>query len=325
MNKPAAQRRKRPYLIRDEQRYRLLYGPYEPPLVKRGFLVDALRGKVPFGTFSNALISWPKARRRGRGGSGGLVLCGDLLRALQTESCPAICHYWGVSRATVGNWRRALQMKGITAGAERLVKLGVEIAKRPECRQKISEAALGRALAPVHRAKLLRGINQGWKARFKARRAAFRLTGSFPKATQSDPWIPEEERLLSKLPTAELVPMIGRSASSIHAHRKLLGIRTHAPVVQRAWSEREIALLGTDLDRAIAQRLSRTVHSVEKRRQALGIKRFNFHPWTAREEALVGRVSDAEAARRLGRSEKAIQQRRLALGRGFFQRKNRRG
>ena len=105
----------------------------------------------------------------------------------------------------------------------------------------------------------------------------------------------------------------------------LLGIRTRAPAVQRAWSEREIALLGTDLDRAIAQRLSRTVHSVEKRRQALGIKRFNFHPWTAREEAFVGRVSDAEAARRLGRSEKAIQQRRLALGRGFFQRKNRRG
>src|SRR5258708_32136440 len=100
-------KRKRPLLLRDEERYRLLYGPYEPPVVKRGFLVDAVRGKVRFGKFTNALIPWPKAKRVGKyGGSGGFILCGDLLRALEKESAPAISHYWGVSRATGGNWRR---------------------------------------------------------------------------------------------------------------------------------------------------------------------------------------------------------------------------
>src|SRR5688572_17547996 len=112
MNRVAKRKRpKRPVLLRDEDRYRLLDGPYEPPLVKGGFLVDAVRGRVPFGTFTNALIPWPKAKRHGRGGSGGIVLCGDLIRALEKESGPAICHFWGVARSTVGNWRRALELK----------------------------------------------------------------------------------------------------------------------------------------------------------------------------------------------------------------------
>ena len=46
-------RPKRPVLLKDEERYRLLHGPYEAPLVKRGFLVDAVRGKVRFGKTLN--------------------------------------------------------------------------------------------------------------------------------------------------------------------------------------------------------------------------------------------------------------------------------
>ncbi len=98
VEKKRVSRRKRPVLLTDEERYRLLFGPYEPPLVKRGFLVDAVRGKVPFGGFSNALIPWPKAKRGGKSGSGGFVLCGDLVRALAKESAPAISHHWAVRR-----------------------------------------------------------------------------------------------------------------------------------------------------------------------------------------------------------------------------------
>src|SRR5437764_8685145 len=116
VGRPPHARRKRPLLLRDEERYRLLHGPCEPPLVKGGFLVDAVRGKVPFGTFSNALIPWPKAKRQGKGGSGGFVLWGDLLRALAEESAPAISYYWGVANSTVTNWRYALELKGLTAG-----------------------------------------------------------------------------------------------------------------------------------------------------------------------------------------------------------------
>jgi hypothetical protein len=195
-----------------------------PPLVKRGFLVDAVRGKVRFATFSNGLIPWPKFKRQGKGGSGGFVLCGDLLRALENESNPTICHYWGVAHGTVVNWRHALAMKGLTPGAQRLVTLGVQVARRPESRKKISDAARGRTMSARHKSRFHGGMHKGWRERFKARRAAYLQTGCFPNATKSDPWIPEEEDLLSKMSTPELVRVLGRTRSSIMARRHSLGL-----------------------------------------------------------------------------------------------------
>ena len=49
----------RAILLEDEERFRLVRGPYEPPLFEGGFLVDAVRGQVRFGKYSNALIPWP--------------------------------------------------------------------------------------------------------------------------------------------------------------------------------------------------------------------------------------------------------------------------
>jgi hypothetical protein len=321
-------KRKRPVLLRDEERYRLLHGPYEPPLVKGGFLVDAVRGKVRFGTFTNALISWPKFKRQGKSGSGGVVLCGDLLRALVKESIPAISHYWGVSRGTVSNWRRALELTTrteLTPGAQRLVSLGVELAKLPESRKRFSEAARGRVLSRRHKSKLFAGIRKGWRERFNARRSAYRRTGRFPKATKSDPWLPEEEKLLPKLTSAELVRMLGRTFKSIQAHRYALGIRPRSPANQQPWRKREIQLLGTAPDRIIGKRLGRSVSSVENKRRKLHIQSGSRFFWTPKEEAIIGKVSDTDAARRLGRSRHAVQNRRLKLGMGLFQVKDRRG
>src|SRR6266850_77833 len=317
-NRNRVKRRKGPVHLKAEERYRLLYGPYEAPLVKRGFLVDAIRGKVRFGTFSNGLIPWPKAKRQGKSGSGGFILCGDLLLALEKEAAPAISHHWGVSRSTVGNWRRALELKGRTAGAQRLVNLGVEFARLPESRKKIADAARGRTLSRAHKSKLMASIDLGWKERFEARRAECRRTGRFPKATKSDPWIPEEEKLLPKLPTPELVRVLGRTASSIRARRLFLDIRARPPMVQHPWKEWEVKLLGKDVDRVIAKRLGRSLSSVTGKRCKLGIKSASEHSWTREEEAIIGRVSDAEAARRLGRTKKAVGHRRRALGMAFF-------
>lgn len=325
--KSRVKRPKQPVLLRDEERYRLLYGPYEPPLVKRGFLVDAVRGKVRFGTFTNALIPWPKSKRRGKSGSGGIVLCGDLLRALEKESIPAISHHWGVSRGSVSNWRRALELTSRTErtpGARRLVNLGMELARLPESRKKISAAARGRILSLARKAKLFAGIRKGWRERFKARRAAYRRTGRFPKATKSDPWIPEEEKFLPKLPTEELVRVLGRTSRSIRARRLLLNIRALPPANQQPWRDWEIRLLGTGTDRMIAKRLGRSVHSVENKRRKLGIKSPATRFWTKEEEAIIGRVSDAEAARRMGRTRKAVQHRRRKLGMAFFRMEHRR-
>ena len=178
--------------LADYERCRLLYGPYKPPLVKRGFLVDAVRGKVKFSHFTNGPIPWPKCKKQTKGGSGGFVLCGDLVRALTDEAASAIAYHWGVSHGTITNWRRALGLKGRSAGAHRLVELGVELAKRPESRAKQAAAMRGKVLSKPHKKHLLTAMKAGWKERFEARRQHYLRTGKFPMATKSDPWVPEE-------------------------------------------------------------------------------------------------------------------------------------
>ena len=315
--KPHRRRPKHPVLLKDSERYRLLFGPYEPPLVKRGFLVDAVRGKVKFDRFTNALIPWPKIKRQGKGGSGGYALCGDLLRALEKEAAPAISHHWGVSRSTVTNWRNALDLiknkKGRTPGAQRLVNLGVELARLPQSRKRIAAAARGRVLSKKHKSRLFEGIHRGWGERFEARRAEYHRTGRFPKATKSDPWIPEEDQLLAKLPTAELVRVLGRTVTGIQARRIILNIAP-CDARNRPWKEEEIKLVGTDTDRAIAKRLGRSLASVLNMRRKVGIEYRSSNAWRAEEDAILGKVADAEAARRLGRSRGAVAHRRRRLG-----------
>ncbi len=315
--------RKHPVLLKDEERYRLLYGPYEPPLVKDGFLVDAVRGKVPFGTFSNALIPWPKSKRTSWHLGVGFILCGGLVRALAMESAPAISYHWGVSRCTVSNWRKALKLRRLPSGSQRLMSLGVALAKLPESRKHFSEAVRGRVLSSDHKTSLFAGIREGWKERSEARQAAYRLTGEFPRATKSDPWIPEEEELLSKLPTKELELLLGRTAKSIQARRLFLNIQA-CRASEPPWQEWEIKLLGTVPDEVIAEQLRRSAFSVAVNRRKRGIKTPTIQYWTAEEEAIVGKVSDAEAARRLGRSEKAVHHHRMKLGLALFHRKPRR-
>jgi transposase-like protein len=269
---------KRTQYLAEDERCRLLYGPYEPPLVKGGFLVDMIRGQVKFSHFTNARIPWPKCKKPksiSGGGSGGFVLCGDLVRALTDESAPAIAYHWGVSQATITNWRRALELRGLNAGSHRLMEIGVELARRPESRAKNSASKQGKVLSRTNKLRLFAGIKAGWKERFEARREDYRRTGRFPKATKSDPWIPEEEELLAKHSTTELVRIIRRTRKGIVVRRLSLGIRTRPPPIRRSWIESETKMLGTDTDDAIAKRLERSVFSVTKKRQALGIRRLS--------------------------------------------------
>jgi transposase-like protein len=266
--------RRTQYLAEDE-RCRLLYGPYEPPLVKGGYLIDAIRGKVKFSHFTNAPIPWPKYQKQTKGGSGGYVLCGDLVRALTNESAPAIAHHWGVSHATITNWRRALELTGLSAGSHRLMEIGVDLARRPESRAKNSASKQGKVLSHTHKILLFAAMNAGWKERFEARRAAYRRTGRFPKATKSDPWIPEEEKLLTKYSAPDLARIIKRTPLAIGSRRSILGIRSFPPYTRQPWKESETKFLGTDTDRVIAKRLERSVVSVKKKRLALGIGRLS--------------------------------------------------
>lgn len=131
---------------------------------------------------------------------------------------------------------------------------GCWIARRwlPEGRNKIAAAARGRVLSPAHNAKRFAGIHKGWRDRVKARHAACRRTGRFPNTTKSDPWIPEEEKLLRTVPTAEPVRTLGRTARSIQVRRIVLDIRAHPLANQQPWRQREIRLHGTAPDAEIA-------------------------------------------------------------------------
>jgi hypothetical protein len=152
---------------------------YEPPLVKRGFLVDAIRGKVRFSRFTNTPIPWPKFQNQSKGGSGGIVLCGDLIRALTDESGPAVAYHWGVCQGTVRTWRRALELKGRNAGSHRLIEKGVALARRPESQAKHSAAMRAKALSPTHRSHLFAAIKVWRKERFEARRNVMGGPGDF--------------------------------------------------------------------------------------------------------------------------------------------------
>jgi hypothetical protein len=155
------------------------------------------------------------------------------------------------------------------------MEIGVELARRPESRAKNSASKQGKVLSHAHKIRLFAAMNAGWKERFKARRAAYRRTGRFPKATKSDPWIPEEEKLLSKYPTPDLARIIRRTPRAIVWRRSILGIRSLPSPTRQTWKESETKILGTDTDRVIAKRLERSVFSVTKKRQALGIRRLS--------------------------------------------------
>jgi hypothetical protein len=79
-------------------------------------LVCKIRGRVTVGGMTSAPIRWPYAA--GRGGKPPLILCGDLVRAVRTESAAAVAYHWGVDRSVVHDWRQALGVGRFTVGTK---------------------------------------------------------------------------------------------------------------------------------------------------------------------------------------------------------------
>ena len=95
----------------------------------------------------------------------------------------------------------------------------------------------------------------------------------------------------------------------------------------RPWTVREVKLLGTDTDAAVAARIGRTPGSVKFKRYQLGIP---AHPrrrreWTKRELSLLGTMSDAAVADRLGVSDQHVLDTRRRHGAECYSPKNRPG
>ena len=139
----------------------LIAGPYAAPAVQAGdWLDDARDGLLEVGGWTHGRIPWPRRKKTGRHSP---ILCGDLVRAVQTESVTAICHWWGVGQTTVWAWRQALCVD-TTDGSQRIARRGVpedaaargrERAASPESRSKMAESKRAMPAHPNTRAALL--------------------------------------------------------------------------------------------------------------------------------------------------------------------------
>lgn len=225
-------------------RLRLLHGPYVAPAVKRGdaLFCEKADREVKVGGLSDAPIQWP---RRLKTGTPSLILCGDLIRAVRTESVIAVAHWWGVNAVTVWKWRKALGVPQVNEGTGRLYRdyhpeklpddvaaVGRENAAKPEAVAKMAASKTGKPAHP-RAAEIIREV------------------GSRPK---TEAWRAEASR---------------RNLATWEARRA----DPEAVARYRLWTPEEDALLGTDLDKIVAAKLNRPPNSVTQRRRKLGVPR----------------------------------------------------
>lgn len=148
----------------------LIGGPYSPPACTAGdWLDDAIDGALQIGGWTTAPIPWP---RRKKTGAHSLILCGDLVRAVQLESSEAVQHWWGVGPVTVAKWRRALGVPQDNPGTRALrcerhpgispdaAARGRERAASPESRQKMANTKRGMPMHPNTRAALIEAASK---------------------------------------------------------------------------------------------------------------------------------------------------------------------
>jgi hypothetical protein len=270
----------------DSQRFKLIYGPYVAPRCRVGDkLTCEYRGReVTVRGISNGLIQWPGTRRTGNASP---ILCGDLIRAVQTESSQGVAFHWGVKHGLVWRWRRALNVAPMTNGSRRLrIEYAVETLT-PEVRAKAREA-----MHSTEVREKLSALRKGQRPHPNMLAAALEAV----KRPKSEKWKQgqsERSRKMWENPEAYGLPP------------------------RRHWTDEEIALLGTDTDRAIAARLGVPLNAVKNKRARLDIPGL-CQPWTADDLALLGTAPDAQLARTLGKSSSAIRRKREALGVSTF-------
>jgi hypothetical protein len=203
--------------LREDDRYRLIDGPYYPPRTARGrFLICQLRGKVKVGGYSDAPIPWPRIWRRR-----SLVICGDLLRALRTESVYAVSYHWGLSRAIVSYYRQQLSIPRHNPGTYRLFReIVIEAARTPEARAKLSAATEGkRSTESPHDRERLRRIQRRPKSKSWRKKMSERLRRRFDLLGPYRPWAPRELAMIGTMPDRKVARRINRSLSAVRGKK----------------------------------------------------------------------------------------------------------
>jgi hypothetical protein len=193
----------------DSNKTELLHGPYRPPVLQCGGRATCLYrdAEVVITSWTDARISWPRCRAVGAGGGSGLLVTEELVRAVRTESCLAIHHWFGVNKSTVWRWRKAF---GVT-------QWGSEGSRR-----------LHRALSERGAAKL-RGKKLSKKL-VERRLAIRRKNGTLhqPDRWGEKRWLQWQLDLLGTAPDAELAARFGRTVIAVRVMRNRMGRRAPA-------------------------------------------------------------------------------------------------
>lgn len=220
-------------------RYKLLYGPYEPPRVRPGeaLFCERRQEDVIVGGYTDAPIPWPRARKKGRQ---SLIVCCDLVRAIRTESELAITRWWGVSVTTVWTWRRALSVGRITDGTltlyenyvpekltEEVLAKAREEAAKPENIKKMADKKRGKPGLPENTERFKELIkrkprSESWRS---AQSAAVKLQWQTGKRRNKDEWTPNEISLLGTAPDREIAQKTGRTIAAVRQKRKEVGLK----------------------------------------------------------------------------------------------------
>jgi hypothetical protein len=309
----------------DSERFKLIYGPYTAPKCGIGdtVLCDCRGQEVTVTGMTDAPIPWPCTHGNGRPCP---VLCGDLIRAVRTESALAVAYHWDVCTSTVAKWRRALNVPRITNGSRRLLienaaevltplvrAKGKAAMHSPEVRAKLSALRKGRRQHPnttaAFREIAKRPKSEEWK-RGQSERS--RKMWENPEAyglPRRRPWSAEETALLGTDTDRAISERLGIPKRAVTQER----VRLRIPGLSQLWNEQETALLGTAPDSQLAARIGKSATAIRQRRDRLGIPAFRVVEWTDVMIGLLGTASDAEIGSKLGISSTCVQRKREQL------------
>ena len=311
--------------MRDADRFKLRYGPYECPACSVGdkVLCEFRDRDVIVGGMTDAPIQWPYRKGPGRPGR---ILFGDLIRAVESEAEIAVAHHWGVSKKTVWAWRKALEVPRMTKGGTQLAiayaperlneearTIGRRAMGRADVRARLSEAKVGKPLHP-HMISAQRGAVGNPKTEEWKQAASERMRKVWEHPEQHGlparhRWTDEEIALLGTDHDPVIAERLGVAPHVVEQKRRRLGI----PGIVDRWSPAEIGLLGTAKDREIAERLRKTTAAVRRKRELLGIPP-HVARWSDAEIALLGTDTDRAVAETLGRTASAVETKRMSLG-----------
>jgi hypothetical protein len=278
--------------MNQEDRVKLLFGPYQMPRCKvGGWLTCHMRGRVKVEGLTDAPIMWPYTRQRSGVGRPILILCGDLVRAVERESEMALLHWWGVSTTTVTKWRKALNVVRVNEGTrelfsrwghetlsrEDIARKRLEAVKSPERAAKSGAARRGKALSEVTRAAISKA-KEGQKHSAESRHKMSESQKRRVRAPRGSSFEPEVTALLGTMPDREVAGRTGLTEAAVVSRRRVLKIaafvKRNLPRKPPKWTPARDALLGTAPDHIIAKKLRCSPLSVFNRRRKLGIPAF---------------------------------------------------